>query len=77
MCEDQTLSHLCDEKKKLRQPEADSAMYSLVERKEKLVSQVQAVQNIMETEGNEKDSAGLSAAIQRLRLRQIGCRAAN
>lgn len=37
-----TLSHLCDEKKKLRQPEADSAMYSLVDRKEKLVSQVLA-----------------------------------
>ena len=28
--------------KKLRQPEADSAMYSLVDRKEKLVSQVLA-----------------------------------
>ena len=37
-----TLSHLCDEKKKSRQPEADSAMYSLVDRKEKLVSQVLA-----------------------------------
>ena len=29
-------------RKKLRQPEADSAMYNLVDRKEKLVSQVLA-----------------------------------